>query len=59
MTYYVPWAKARGSTPIEFWTEEVRSGSARGIRERVRYLDKKGKEQVCTCWVKWGTSPQE
>jgi len=47
-----PWA-LKGCKIIKVWDELVRSGTARGTRTRVCFLDKKGNEKQLTKWVKW------
>ena len=50
---YLPsWAKPNCKI-IEEWDEDIQSGSAKGIRTRIKFLNSKGNEQTATKLVRW------
>jgi hypothetical protein len=52
-THIPAWAGV-GCKVIKVFDEVVTSGSAKGVRTRVLYLDKKGNEKLMTKWINWG-----
>lgn len=46
------WAK-KGCIIISVWDEVVISGNSKGIKTKVKFLNKKKEEITMTKWVKW------